>query len=295
MQTSHRIAFATYVTAPELTQDDQLAAAHLRKSGIEVSAHPWSEPCDWKSFDAVVIRSTWDYWLSYARFLSWLGELERLGVRVWNPPQLIRWNTNKLYLRELEKEGIAIAPTVWIEPQEKARPLQSILDETGWSEAVLKPAISAGSHLTTRVTRESAKDADASLDEILKASAAMIQAFQPEILSEGETSFLFYGGSFSHAVLKKGAPGEFRIQRTFGGTFAGIPADPAGVEAAKKALSAVPGDWLYARVDMIRAHGMWILMELEATEPCLFFSENAQAPERFRDALARRLSRAASN
>ena len=282
------IALATCEKEPELHSDDQLTLPAFKAAGIEAVPVIWSSQTDWQHFDAVIVRSTWDYWLHYSEFLAWIDRLERDGVALWNSPAALRWNTNKIYLRELESRGVPTIPTEWMSPQNR-RPVAEILAKRNWNEAVLKPALSAGAYRTHRVSRNSAHSAEPLLDEILTDATAMIQPLVPEILSQGELSFLFHGGRFSHAVIKRGVPGEFRIQRTFGGVTTPQAVSKEWIDQAGRVLDRAGYDFLYARVDMVESAGRLLLMELEVTEPSLFFEHDARAPARFAEAVLHRL------
>lgn len=290
-----RVAFVTYHRYPALADDDRLAVAALAEIGIAAEPAVWDDPAvPWGAFDAIVLRSCWDYHLRPDRFRAWLDVVEAAGVPVWNPLALLRWNMDKRYLRELEARGVAVPPTVWVEHGGGGGGpgLGELLRERGWDEAVVKPAISADGEGTWRVH---ARDAGR-LDERLRAAAAqgpvMVQRFLPELGRQGEWSCVFFAGAFSHAVLKHPAAGEFRVQSRFGGTAAAARPTAALVDGAHHALRQAPAaDWLYARVDGVLLDGALTLLELEMLEPSLFFEADRAAPARFAAALARRLGR----
>ena len=274
------IAFATYDGMPALTADDRLAIAPLSARGIEVVPAIWSAPAtDWRRFDAVVLRSTWDYHKRPREFRAWLDRLEETGVPLWNSVSLARWNMDKRYLRELAARGIATVPTAWMAADGEVD-VGAIMESYGWTDAVLKPVIAATLYRTIRVTR------DAGRITTLGHGEAMLQRFVPQIEKEGEWSLVFLGGEYSHAMLKRPAPGDFRVQEEFGGSSAAADAPEELRESAARVLAAVDGPWLYARVDGVRADGGLLLMELEMLEPLLFLGEHPRAPGRFADAIA---------
>src|SRR5437879_6337960 len=169
---AYRVALVTCASLRELNDDDRSLLAELWALGIEARSAVWDDPsADWKSFDAAVIRSTWDYHLSPESFFSWLSRLETLGVPLWNPAPVVRANADKSYLKELEAAGVAIAPTEWISGPGKK--LDEILASRGWDDAVVKPVVSAGAFRTSRVKRGDPAG-QAALDEVLAHSAAMI-------------------------------------------------------------------------------------------------------------------------
>lgn len=292
MTTSRSIAFATYDGAPALTPDDRLAAAALAGRGIGVEPAVWSDPAvDWQRYDAVVLRSTWDYHRRVQEFRDWLDLLEGNRVPLWNPVPLARWNLDKRYLRDLAGRGVPTVPTLWLEPGSMPD-LPAVLDAHGWPEAVLKPVVAATAYRTCRIARHAPAAQQTQLrdavEEVLADGPAMLQPLLPQIRAEGEWSLIFFAGEFSHAVLKKPTEGDFRVQEEFGGTSAAATPPPALPVAARSILDRIAGPWLYARVDGVRSEkGGFLLMELEMLEPLLFLSLEASAPARFADAILR--------
>jgi glutathione synthase/RimK-type ligase-like ATP-grasp enzyme len=289
-----RVAFLTSSRLPELAADDLLAGAALRAVGIDVEPAVWDSPAvRWERYDAVVVRSCWDYYLRPDDFLRFLACLEALGVPLWNPAGLLRWNLDKRYLRDLAAQGVPVLPTVWID-EGPAPDLASLMAERGWEEAVVKPTISANGHATWRVSRSAAPGRQADFASLAAGGGAMIQPFAREVQSAGEWSVLFFGGRFSHAVLKRPRPGDFRVQSDYGGT-AEAAEPPADVRRrAEEVLARVAGPWLYARVDGCVISGDFQLMELEMFEPSLFFALSPGAPERFAAALSQALRNASA-
>lgn len=280
-----RIAFATHGGLPGLSDDDRLAVAELGRLGAGVEAAVWDDPgvC-WARYDRVVIRSCWDYHLRPGAFLDWLGRLERDGVSLWNPAPVIRANVDKGYLVDLAAAGVPVVPTVRLERGEGAD-LAGLLSERGWEEAVVKPSVSASAFRTRRVRYEDAAAVQAELEEMLKASGVLVQRFLPEIQTRGEWSFIFLGGEYSHAVLKRPKTGDFRVQEELGGSsFLERPA-PALVGQARAVAATIPIPWLYARVDGVEIEGVFTLMELELIEPLLFLGWHPQAPARLAEAI----------
>lgn len=277
-----RIAFVTCEAMPAPERRDALAAEALRARGHAVDAVPWSDPAaGWRAYDAVVVRTTWDYWLRAEAFAAWIDAREAEGARLWNPPAVLRWNLDKRYLRELAAAGIPVLETEWVADDRET--LAALLARRGWDEAVVKPAVSAGAWKTFPVTADDAAAREADFREVA-ALGAMVQPFAPAIRGEGEWSFLFFRGAFSHAVLKRPAAGDFRVQEQHGGrTVLATPPDDLVAQAAR-VLEAAPGPTLYARVDGVVEDGRLVLMELEALEPSLFL-EFAGAAGRFADAI----------
>jgi glutathione synthase/RimK-type ligase-like ATP-grasp enzyme len=287
-----RVAFVTSEAYSTLSADDRLAVDALGSIGVAVEPAVWTDPAArWGDFDLVVIRSPWDYHRRAEEFGRWLDKMVIDGIPLWNPADLVRWNADKAsYLREMEDVGIPVVPT---EVVARGRPLElaSILERRGWDEVVVKPAVSASAWGTSRESRSTVAEADAKAAEMLRAGSLLVQPFVPEIATAGEWSLIFLGGRFSHAVLKRPAAGDFRVQNDHGGSAEAASPPPHLVAAAERALSAVRAPWLYARVDGVESTGRFLLMELEMIEPSLFLAHSPDAPQAFADAIVRVLER----
>lgn len=241
-------ALVTWSGLPELAEDDRLLLAHL-----DARAVVWDDPAvDWRAFDAVVIRSTWDYHKRIGEFRAWIDRLDASGARLWNPPALLRWNTHKRYLIDLAARGVNVVPTLLT------------------SRVVVKPAVSATAYRTHVL--------DPFEQEML------VQPFIDEVITGGEWSLIFFAGAFSHAVIKRARAGDFRVQSEFGGTSEVATPDASLIEDARNILRTIEEPWLYARVDAVVRDGRLLLMELEMTEPSLFLDEHSA--KRFADAIA---------
>ncbi len=279
-----RIAFVTWHGLPGLSADDRLAAAAAASRNAGVEPAVWDDPgVDWSGYDAVVLRSTWDYHHRPAEFLQWIARLEAAGVRVWNPPALLRWNLDKRYLAELGGQGVAVVPTLTLR-QDSGTSLPSTLASAGWDEAVVKPAVSASAHETWRTSRARAELDAARFAALVRAGDVLVQPYLPAI-EQGEWSLCFIGGRYSHAVLKRPRPGDFRVQSELGGEVLVARPEPGLVGCAEEIVARLPAPWLYARVDACEVDGALVLMELELIEPTLFFHADPAAPARFAEAL----------
>jgi glutathione synthase/RimK-type ligase-like ATP-grasp enzyme len=280
-----RVAFVTYYELPLLYDDERLAADLLRGRGVEVEAVLWdSAEIIWEEFDVVVLRSCWEYHLRTEEFLDWIALMERRGVRLWNTPGVVRENADKHYLMRLAAAGVRVAPTVWLEKDDDFD-LASIMELQGWSHAVIKPVVSMSAYKTWITTPSRAAFDTAEVREMLSKSGVMMQRFVPEVRTRGEWSFVFFMKEYSHAVLKTTKPGDFRVQRDFGGRLSDSNPPRRLIEQAQKIVSSVEEPLLYARVDAVEAGGELILMELELIDPVLFLGSNSGAAGRFADAI----------
>ncbi|HEX3130254.1 MAG TPA: hypothetical protein VH394_23160, partial [Thermoanaerobaculia bacterium] len=214
-------AFLT-LDAPEgWVTDDDLAHEPLAALGWEVTTLPWNRPgVDWSRFEAVVIRSTWDYHKRLDEFLATLEAIDRSGARLANPLETVRWNVRKTYLRDLEERGLPVVPTLWrTGPDEEG--IRTLFDELGADEIVLKPVVSASAYDTFRLRRS----ADLSgLAALFAGREVMAQPFLASIVDEGEYSLFYFAGELSHTILKSPKDQDFRVQEEHGGFIR--PAEP---------------------------------------------------------------------
>ena len=283
-----RVALLTLDDRSAYVIDDDLAIAELRARGWQVAEVPWRRAgVQWRSFDAVVIRTTWDYQHDLDGFLSVLADIEATGVTLANPVALVRWNARKTYLRDLAARGVDIVPTLWGTGL-SATEVRRWGDAFGCDECVVKPTVSANAHDTYRVARDLDEAAVAHLVERFTGREWMAQPFVRSVPTEGEYSVFYFGGMRSHAIVKRPKSGDFRVQEEHGGLIAGIAADDALVAAADRVMAALDTVPLQARVDLVRLDdGTLALMELEAIEPSLYFRMDPLAAGHFADALER--------
>ena len=285
-----RIALVTYRDHPELTDSDRLLVEPLRRNGFQTVPVPWDEPSfDWTSFDLAVLRSCWDYHLRPAEFRVWVERMDR-QLPLWNPPRAVLWNMDKLYLRDLEQAGISIVPTVWLEQGTQAS-LEEILERRGWAEAILKPRIGASAFGAWQTTSKDARNREQQFQVQKMQAGLMVQKLMREI-TQGEWSLVFFGGRYSHAVLKKPEAGQIFSQEEKGGSvIAARPPSRLVAQAAHLLRWAAgrmltPDDtFLYARVDGIDVDGGLVLMELEIIEPDLYLERVPPAGDRFARAI----------
>ena len=282
------VVFATCDHQPLTAEDDQPLADALKARGVDVMPIPWTELDPFAELDAppILLRSTWDYHRLPTMFQAWLQALEVSGRATWNPPGIARGNVDKIYLKDLEAAGVATPRTTWLDRID-ASSIDRVLDEQQLARAVLKPRIGATAYGTLLIERGSAP-----ADEILhpaRASGAMLQELIPEVFELGETSLVYLGGVFSHAVVKRAKPGDFRVQKDYGGRVDVTTPSPVLLAFANNVMTHVPSTCLYARVDVVESSRGPLLMELELIEPELFFLIVPEAAERFARLLVDRL------
>jgi glutathione synthase/RimK-type ligase-like ATP-grasp enzyme len=286
-----RVAFVTFEAGPDLTDDDGLALAPLEALGVSVEPLVWTAPLpEPEAFDALVLRSCWDYHRKPDDFVAWLGRFEGPGPALWNPPALCRWNLNKRYLLDLAAAGVRVPHTRWLPRGSRVSPDEAALpgDPPG---VVVKPAVSLNGEDTFLFSTERRAEIADAANAILRERDLLLQAFVPEIFSQGETSLVFFDGAYSHAVRKLPTGGEFRVQAEYGGRREPARPPPEIVERARAALAVAGGPTpLYARVDGVVTEAGFTLIELEVLDPTLFLGFDEGAPGRFAAALGRRLA-----
>ena len=225
----------------------------------------------------------WGYQRDVAVWYALLDRLESEALPVVNPVPVLRWNSDKAYLAELGAKGVAVVPTIEVAALGDAV-LAAARAELDAEEVVIKPAISGGADGTHRIAAGAAVPADA------LGQRRLVQPLMPGILTEGEYSLFFFDGKFSHAIVKRPASGDFRVQEQFGGRESDWDASAEARALAAAALAAAPAPPVYARVDMVRgADGTLLLMELEVIEPYLYPKDGPQIGAMLGKALRRRI------
>lgn len=301
------IALATCSNLPDWEVDDRPLVAALEERRVRVAQPAWDDPrIDWDAFDACLIRTTWDYMERQEAYAAWAEDVAAI-TPFFNPPGVVRWNTDKRYLQQLEAVGIAGAPTIWL-PRGSRPDLAELLAARGWRQAFLKPWIGATARETLRFRADPTglADAQAHLDRVLPREGLMLQPYLDKVETEGERSAIFFEDesgelAFSHAVVKRPVPGDYRVQDDFGASDEPVDLAEREMEIARGAVAAVhrPGLWpgdpddrlLYARVDLLRGDDDEVFVtELELVEPSLFFRHDPEAADRLADALLRRIA-----
>jgi len=280
-----RIALATCAHHPGFCAgDDAPLLDAFAALGADAALLRWDDPdIDWSSFDAVVIRTTWDYAERLDEFLAWVDRVDSV-TRILNPPSVVRANLDKLYLRELEKADVPIVPTQWLAPSD-AGGVEAMLRDAGWSELVIKPTVGAGASGLGRFTADRFDDAVDHATDLLRRGSAMAQPWLDSITTRGEVSVVLLNGEISHTVRKVPKAGDFRVQIEFGGVYTLVEPSEREAEIALRAHGLIAGDeapLLYARADIVEpSPGERALIEFEAVEPELFFPMAQQSAQRF--------------
>jgi glutathione synthase/RimK-type ligase-like ATP-grasp enzyme len=288
---ARRLAVATCADLPSIQPDDAHLVTSLERLGVQSVVCVWNDPAvDWSAFDAVLIRTIWDYFKHHAAFLCWLDRLDALGIPTINDSALLRWNSDKRYLLELARHDVAVIPTRLA----RAAELPDVLAAMPAQSVVIKPTISGSAWHTVRGHVGDAAF-DAAVARLPRELDYLVQPFVPEIVSAGEWSLLYFASEFSHAVIKRPAAGDYRVQGEYGGSAEPAQPDAAIRAAAGRALAAVAaighGDHAYVRIDGVVSQGQFLIMELELIEPFLHLAAHPAAAERLARDVAGRLAR----
>ena len=265
--------------------DDEHAIDPMADLGWQVSTVSWRQTeTPWSDFDAVIVRSTWDYWNDVPCFLDTLADINR-QTRLANPLDVMHWNLAKTYLQDLEGKGIGIVPTCWPDAV-TAGSFAAYFTRLDTEELVVKPVVGANGEYAYRVSHSDPAERLEWIAANFRGRECMIQQFMPRILDEGEYSLFFFNGAFSHAILKVPAKSEFRSQEERGAEIGSVKPPEKLLARGRQALEAISGPLLYARIDFVRnTRDDFVVMELELIEPSMYLRTEPGAPCRFARAI----------
>jgi len=296
-----RIALVTRSNLPDWEVDDRHLHAALHSLGEAFERPVWDDPSvDWRGFDAVLLRTPWDYQDKLAAFVPWVRHVGSV-TRLFNPAPVVQWNVHKHYLRDLERCGVPIAPTVWLDRGTRVD-VARLVRERGWDAGFLKPCVGATARETLRFGADPAglQAAQQHVDRLLPAEDLILQPYLRSVETRGEWSAVFLDGRLSHCVRKVPVSGDYRVQDDFGASDGPYRPTGAELELAHRAV-AVLGDpdgpcpaggvpLLYGRTDFLwQDDGSCVLTELEVVEPSLFFRHRPEAGLELARALLARL------
>nr|WP_136251303.1 hypothetical protein [Ningiella ruwaisensis] len=263
---------------------DDLVKPFLRRLGWAVEDVSWKNKyIDFNQFDLVIVRSTWDYQDDPEAFLACLEKIEASSARLENPLALMRWNLSKAYLRDLQMQGVSILPTLWHNTFDLAC-INQAFEYFQTPELIIKPLVSANADFTYRFSQND-QPLISTFESQFKHKPFMIQAFETSILENGEYSLFYFAGTFSHAICKKPAEGDFRVQEEHGGQIKAVQVSEAMLEMGQNTMAALPYNALYARVDMLETARGLAIIEVELIEPSLYFNMDTDSAKRFADTI----------
>lgn len=263
---------------------DSLVIEPLKKLGWNSREVSWREQqVDWNEFDAVIIRSPWDYQDHSEAFLKVLSKIDQSNARLLNGLDLVKWNISKNYLKQLEEYGVLIVPTLWGTSYTDEFLLHAF-EQFATEKLIIKPCISANADDTYRLNKNDGQLNQLQLETRFNNRQFMLQPFMSAIIDEGEFSLFYFNGEYSHAILKKPKINDFRVQEEHGGQLISITPEKSLLSTAALVLQKIPFPTLYARLDFVRHHQQFALMEAELIEPSLYFNMDSGSPERFANA-----------
>ncbi len=282
-----RCAYLTMEEIGNFVADSDLSIAPMAELGWEVEMLPWRRDVDWNDYDLVYICTPWDYQHDVEAFLGVLEAIERSSARLVNSLDLVRWNLEKTYLRELEMRGADIVPSIFFDCFDAHR-VAACFSAHNTARIVVKPVVGANSDHIFVLTEPLPDDVVENLERTYERRPFFVQPFIDSVQLEGEYSLFFFGGDYSHAILKRPRPGDFRTQEEHGADILSIEAPPALIATARSVLGVVSPQPAYVRADFVRDTGArFRLMELELIEPSLYFRTDPGSASRFAKALAR--------
>lgn len=283
------VRLVTCTPIPADDPDTPRIGSGLRARGATVDLVDWHDPAiDWADGRMTLLRSPWDYVDQLPAFLEWAAHVATVSA-LWNPIALVRWNTHKSYLLELQSAGAPVVPTVML-TRHGAAALDGIADAQGWNTVVVKPAVGVGAQGVGRF-EVGDRQGQKHLDALLAGGDVLVQPYAPSIEHEGELSIMLVDGRVTHGIRKRPAAGEYRIHEQYGGRFEQLDPAPGVVALAERICAALPAPALYARVDLLEIAGSWHVVEVEVTEPRLFLEfAPAEATQRLVAAVMARLA-----
>ena len=272
---------------------DFLLDAPLKLLGWKTQTISWKEKnINWNLFDAVIIRSTWDYQDHADDFLEVLTEIEHSSAKLENSLSIVKWNIDKIYLKALEASHINIVRTLW-EKEISEEAIQDFFNTLSSDQLVIKPRVSANADNTFWLTKKNIQTYLPILHDAFDGESFMVQPFMESVIKEGEFSLFYFNGMYSHTILKTPKNNDFRVQEEHGGRLTSVEPEAELFKQAEKTLLAITQIHnlpLYARLDYVRDDHTFALMEAELIEPSLYFNMDTKSPARFAQAFVDRMN-----
>lgn len=266
--------------------EDKVLLDLFSSKGLDVEQVVWNDPVvKWERYQKAIVKSPWDYHEFFSEFSSWLDKMDTLGITLLNPSEIIRTNSDKHYMKDIADSGLGTVPSRFLEKGTRPK-LWDYFTELKTEKLVVKPCISASAKNTFVVSPENLGESEDSLHTFLQTESFLVQPFVEEIRN-GELSFIFLGGKYSHSVLKLPKAGDFRVQHFHGGTIRVFEPSQEQIHVAWRYVDQFAKGCLYARVDGLMINNSFQLMELELIEPYLFLDTSEGAYQRYYESLIR--------
>ena len=265
--------------------EQELLKSAFESQGLKVDITYWDNPSyEWQQTKSVLFRTVWDYFERFDEFWEWLEQV-KTKTRLINSYELIKWNIDKHYLRDLKNNDIQVVPTYFAD-RENNISLQEIANINDWKHIVIKPAISASAFNTYKITNDEIEQKEQLFHELLQTHDMLVQPFFPTISELGEASLMVFGGKFTHAILKKAKAGDFRVQDDFGGTVHDYNPTQEEIKFAEKVFQSCTSLPIYGRVDIVWDSNKHIyLSELEIIEPELWIRNRPESANKIAEAV----------
>ena len=261
---------------------DDLLIDPLKLLGWDVVFVPWDcKEVEWDEFEAVIIRSTWDYQQKHELFFKTLSKIDSSNAKLYNPLSVVKWNLNKRYLKDFKGKNIDIIPTLFFENFDY-QGIKKAFFTFETNKIIIKPSVSANAD-DTFILKESLIDHNrVLLLNTFKNKEYLVQPFIENIKIEGEYSLIFFGDVLSHVILKTPKTGDFRVQEEHGGRLESINLpEKSLIDFGLKVIKNLPMACLYSRIDVVRDNNQLLLMEVELIEPSLYFNMDSKSATRF--------------
>tara|TARA_B100001142_G_scaffold142308_1_gene143497 strand:+ start:3834 stop:4763 length:930 start_codon:yes stop_codon:yes gene_type:complete len=270
--------------------EDQLLQTELENNNLKVCKKDWADKeFNWSNTKFAIFRTTWDYFERFNEFFAWI-EATQSKTTFINSSEIIKWNIDKHYLKDLENKGINIASTIFIEKGDEIS-LKELFKNTKWKEAVIKPAVSGAARHTYKIHVEEHNKYEEQFKKLIQQESMLFQVFLKDIEIFGEISLMIIGGEYTHAVRKIAKKGDFRVQDDHGGIVKKHKPLLEEIKFAEKCIQESPYNPLYARVDIVYDNNNKLsLSELELIEPELWFRKNRNSAKKLAEKIAKIIS-----
>ena len=265
--------------------EQELLKSAFEAQGLKVDITYWDNPTyEWQETKSVLFRTIWDYFERFDEFWEWLEQV-KTKTRLINSYELIKWNIDKHYLKDMSSWGIETVPTYFADKGCNMK-LHEIAKRNQWKDLVIKPAISASAFKTYKILANEIQANEKLFNSLVQERNMLVQPYFETITQLGEASLMVLDGKFTHAILKKAQPGDFRVQDDFGGTVHNYIPTKAEINFAEKVFETCKTKPVYGRVDIVWDNDKnFYLSELEIIEPELWIRNYPKCAERIAEAV----------
>ena len=265
--------------------EQELLKSAFEAQGLKVDITYWDNPTyEWQETKSVLFRTIWDYFERFDEFWEWLEQV-KTKTRLINSYELIKWNIDKHYLKDMSSWGIETVPTYFADKGCNMK-LHEIAKRNQWKDLVIKPAISASAFKTYKILANEIQANEKLFNSLVQERNMLVQPYFETITQLGEASLMVLDGKFTHAILKKAQPGDFRVQDDFGGTVHNYIPTKAEINFAEEVFKTCKTKPVYGRVDIVWDNDKnFYLSELEILEPELWIRNYPKCAERIAEAV----------